>query len=84
MKKDEDGFYDLETAQDRPDTLGSLKAFNGQFGVFVRALSYMKSMGADGLKQVSGDAVLNANYVMSRLSNNYHVPFEVRVCMNVC
>ncbi len=47
---------------------GRMKGFHGQFGVFVRALSYMMSMGVDGLKQASGDAVLNANYLLARLS----------------
>ncbi len=47
---------------------GRMKGYHGQFGVFVRALAYMMSMGADGLKQASGDAVLNANYLLARLS----------------
>ena len=46
-----------------------MKGFHGQFGVFVRALSYMLSMGADGLRQTSGDAVLNANYIMARVKD---------------
>jgi glycine dehydrogenase subunit 2 len=48
--------------------LGRLKAFHGQMGMFTRALAYMMSHGSDGLKQVAEDAVLNANYVMARLS----------------
>ncbi len=47
--------------------LGRLKGFHGQMGMFVRALAYMMSHGADGLRQVSGDAVLNANYLLARL-----------------
>lgn len=81
--KSEDGEYTLETAEDRPDTLGTLKAFAGQFGIYVRALSYMKSHGADGLCQVSEDAVLNANYLLSQLSDDYHVPYE-GPCMHEC
>ncbi len=46
---------------------GRIKGFHGQFGVFVRALAYMLSMGADGLRQASSDAVLNANYLLARL-----------------
>jgi len=46
---------------------GRMKGYHGQFGVFVRALSYMMAMGKDGLTQASGDAVLNANYLMARL-----------------
>jgi glycine dehydrogenase subunit 2 len=48
---------------------GRLKGFHGQMGMFVRALAYMMSHGADGLKQVASDAVLNANYLLARLSD---------------
>jgi glycine dehydrogenase subunit 2 len=50
-------------------TVGRLKAFQGQMGMFVRALAFILSHGADGLKQVSADAVLNANYIMARLKD---------------
>lgn len=70
-----DGTYHLETAEDRPQTLGQLKGFHGQFGMHVRALTYMLSHGADGLKQVSEDAVLNANYILRSLEQDYHAPF---------
>ena len=49
------------------DSIGRLKGFHGQMGMFVRALSYMMSHGADGLRQVAEDAVLNANYLRVRL-----------------
>jgi len=49
-------------------TIGRLKGFHGQMGMFVRALSYMMSHGADGLRQVAEDAVLNANYLRVRLA----------------
>ncbi|MGE0753613.1 MAG: aminomethyl-transferring glycine dehydrogenase subunit GcvPB [Alphaproteobacteria bacterium] len=65
------------------DSIGRLKGFQGQFGMAVRALSYMMSHGADGLKQVAEDAVLNANYILSQLKNEYHVPFE-GTCMHEC
>ena len=81
--KNDDGAYVFETEEDRPDTLGTLKAFQGQFGMHVRALSYMKSHGSDGLKQVSEDAVLNANYILSQLKDEYHVPYE-GPCMHEC
>ncbi|MEK9678147.1 MAG: aminomethyl-transferring glycine dehydrogenase subunit GcvPB [Rhodospirillaceae bacterium] len=55
---------------------GRMKGFHGQFGVFVRALSYMLSMGSDGLRQASSDAVLNANYLMSRLEDLLSVSFD--------
>ena len=75
--------YVLQTENERETTLGTLKAFQGQFGMHVRALSYMMSHGADGLKQVSEDAVLNANYILSQLSEDYHVPYE-GPCMHEC
>ncbi len=50
-------------------TFGRMKGFNGQMGMFTRALSYILSHGADGLWQVSGDSVLNANYVMASLQD---------------
>jgi glycine dehydrogenase subunit 2 len=49
-------------------SIGRLKAFHGQMGMFVRALAYMMSHGADGLRQVAEDAVLNANYLRARLA----------------
>lgn len=75
--------YNLEYTEDRPTSLGYLKAYQGQFGMFVRALSYMLSHGADGLKQVSEDAVLNANYILSQLKDEFHVPYE-GPCMHEC
>ncbi len=73
----------LETIEDRPTSFGKLKGFHGQFGMFVRALSYMMSHGADGLRQVSEDAVLSANYILSQLKNDYHVPYA-GPCMHEC
>ena len=55
---------------------GRMKGFHGQFGVFVRALAYMMSMGLDGLRQASGDAVLSANYLLARLSQTLTPSFE--------
>ena len=48
-------------------SFGRLKGFHGQMGMFIRALAYMMSHGSDGLRQVAGDAVLNANYLMAGL-----------------
>lgn len=78
-----DGAYTLEWQGDRPESLGRMKGFNGQFGMHVRALSYILSHGADGLKQVSEDAVLNANYILSQLKDHYYVPYE-GPCMHEC
>jgi len=76
---DESGFRLIE----QPDaaagtalTLGRLKGFHGQFGTLVRALSYILSLGADGLAQASGDAVLNANYLLAQLKDVLTPAFE--------
>jgi glycine dehydrogenase subunit 2 len=56
--------------------LGRLKAFHGQMGMFTRALSYIMSHGADGLKQAAEDAVLSANYIMASLKDTMTPAFE--------
>lgn len=66
---------------DAPASFGRMKGFQGQFGVFVRALSYMLSLGKDGLRQASGDAVLNANYLRVRLSEELTPAFD-GICMH--
>ncbi|MEM6812184.1 MAG: aminomethyl-transferring glycine dehydrogenase subunit GcvPB [Pseudomonadota bacterium] len=73
--RDEDG-YRLEREGERETNCGRMKGYQGQFGMHVRALSYMMSHGADGLKQVAEDAVLNANYILHSLKDDFHVPFE--------
>jgi glycine dehydrogenase subunit 2 len=55
--------------------IGRLKGFHGQMGMFVRALAYMMSHGADGLRQVAEDAVLNANYLRARLEGELSLSF---------
>ena len=57
-------------------SLGRLKGFHGQMGMFVRALAYMLSHGADGLRQVAEDAVLNANYLRARLEGELSLSFS--------
>jgi glycine dehydrogenase subunit 2 len=65
----------VESAQDLPQAFGRMCAFHGQMGMFTRALAYILTHGADGLRQVSGDAVLNANYVLARLRDVLDAPF---------
>jgi glycine dehydrogenase subunit 2 len=65
------------------NTCGKIKGFNGQFGMHVRALTYMLSHGANGLQKVAEDSVLSANYILTKLKNHYHVPFEGN-CMHEC
>jgi glycine dehydrogenase subunit 2 len=62
--------------------LGRITAFNGQMGMYVRALTYMLSHGGDGLAQAAKDAVLNANYVRARLGHVFSLPFGDQPCMH--
>jgi glycine dehydrogenase subunit 2 len=65
-----------ETAgDDHGSSFGRMVAFHGQMGMFTRALAYILSHGADGLRQVSGDAVLNANYLLRALDDLLDAPF---------
>ncbi|WOR14447.1 aminomethyl-transferring glycine dehydrogenase subunit GcvPB [Hyphomonas sp. FCG-A18] len=68
--KDDDGFRLIEeTEGEASEAFGRMVAFHGQMGMFVRSLAYKLSHGADGLKQVAEDAVLNANYIQARLKS---------------
>jgi glycine dehydrogenase subunit 2 len=76
--------FDLD--HDRPKSIGRLRGFQGNFGVFVRSYAYILSLGADGLAEASETAVLNANYLMARLAEGragerLPVAFE-RHCMH--
>ncbi|WP_017464663.1 aminomethyl-transferring glycine dehydrogenase subunit GcvPB [Staphylococcus epidermidis] len=71
--KDNDRYkYD----NDIPNSIGRVKPFYGNFGIYLRAYTYIRSMGANGLKEVSEAAVLNANYIKSRLKNHFEIPFN--------
>ncbi len=67
----------------RPKSIGKLQAFWGNFGMLVRAYTYIRTMGPDGLRAVSENAVLNANYIMKRLSKDYDVAAP-GPCMHEC
>src|SRR6185369_3237043 len=60
-----EAFYDLDS--DRPKSIGKLRGFQGNYGVFVRSYAYIRSLGADGLREASEVAVLNANYLLALL-----------------
>ena len=62
-------------------TIGRMKAFNGQFGVLVRAYTYIRVHGAAGLRSNSEHAVLNANYLLSKVQDVYHLPYK-RACLH--
>ncbi len=73
--------YRLE--YNRPDSIGRLHAFHGNFSVLVRACSYIRSMGPENLKKASQLAVLNANYIKERLKGSLHLPYDLP-CMHEC
>lgn len=76
--RDEDGLYRLVEHQvgEASESFGRMVAFHGQMGMFVRALAYILSHGADGLKQAAEDAVLNANYIQARLRHVMSPAFD--------
>jgi glycine cleavage system P protein (glycine dehydrogenase) subunit 2 len=64
---------------DRPESIGKVRSFFGNFGMFVRAYTYIRSNGASGLREISDDAVLAANYLRVRLTDAYDLPYD-RIC----
>ncbi len=76
ITKTADGLRLVEHHDEAPASFGRMCAFHGQMGMFTRALAYILSHGADGLKQVAEDAVLNANYVLARLKPVMSPAFE--------
>ena len=62
-------------------SIGSLSASYGNFGVMVKAYAYIRSLGAEGLKEVSENAVINANYLKEKLKAYYYLPYD-RTCMH--
>ena len=71
-----DGPEGLRFDWDRPKSIGRVRAFYGNFGVLVRALSYILAHGGDGLRNATVDAVLNANYVRKGLEGHYDLPYS--------
>ncbi len=74
-----DGVFSL--VSDKPLTIGRVKAYLGNFGMHVRAYTYIRELGREGLKKAGDMAVLNANYLRVRLSERFHVVHE-RPCMH--
>ncbi len=71
--------YALDDA--RPGSVGRVHSYFGNFGVLVRAYAYIRSLGPDGLAEISHESILNANYLMRRLAGAYDLPFD-RPCMH--
>ena len=80
VQEDEEGFFH---DYDRPQSIGKVQGFFGNFGIMVRAYTYIREMGPLGLKQASEMSVLNANYIRSKLKGAYHLPFD-QICMHEC
>lgn len=79
LTKAKDGLYFWD--YDKKDTIGKVKAYYGNFGMYVRALTYIWANGKEGLKQVSKDAVLNANYLKEKLKADFDLPYDIP-CMH--
>lgn len=80
VEKRDDGKYELDYGS-RPGSIGRLRSFHGNFGMMVRAYTYLREMGAEGLRRATELAVLNANYLRVRLGETWHVAYD-RLCMH--
>ena len=80
VEKNDDGTFRLDF-RGRPDSIGRVRAFHGNFGMMIRAYTYLREMGADGLRRATELAVLNANYLRVRLGETWHVAYD-RTCMH--
>jgi glycine dehydrogenase subunit 2 len=74
--KNTDGSLSLDFA--RPQSVGRVRAWYGNFGMFIRALAYILANGPDGLRQTTEDAVLNANYIRAKLEGTFELPYKTR------
>jgi glycine cleavage system P protein (glycine dehydrogenase) subunit 2 len=74
VRENVDGTFRLD--YDRPHSVGRVRMFYGNFGMFVRALAYILANGPDGLRQTTEDAVLNANYIRKKLESYYELPYK--------
>ncbi|MBN1434026.1 aminomethyl-transferring glycine dehydrogenase subunit GcvPB [Candidatus Fermentibacterales bacterium] len=81
VRRREDGSYELA---ERATGIGRMLAWHGQIGVLYKAWAYIRSLGAEGLREVSENAVLNANYLRARLRERFELPYAVegRHCMH--
>jgi glycine dehydrogenase subunit 2 len=79
VAKDDDGYFRWQMPA---KSIGRVKAFWGNFGILVRAYTYIRMHGAEGLRAISENAVLNANYIQARLSGIYPIPHGDRTCMH--
>ncbi len=78
VMRDEAGTYRRQMPE---ESIGRIRTYLGNFGVFVRAYTYIRSLGAEGLRQVAEQAVLSANYLRVRMADTYPVAYD-RICMH--
>ena len=81
VAKRSDGTYALE--YNHKESIGYIAPFYGNFAIILRAYAYLLTLGKEGVKRVSENAVLNANYIRARLSEYYELPYD-RYCMHEC
>ncbi len=76
-----DGRYGLEW--NHPQSIGKIHCFYGNFGIMLRAFTYIRSMGPDGIREACENAVLNANYIKEKLKTHFHIAHD-RLCKHEC
>ena len=77
VEKNEEGYYFTDPEM----TMGQVRSYYGNFLVVVKALTYILTLGKEGIREASGKAVLNANYMMNALKGHYHVAYD-QICMH--
>jgi glycine dehydrogenase subunit 2 len=77
LVEEKNGDYSLD--YNLKNSIGQVRSFYGNFSVLVRAYTYIKSLGAEGIRQIAENAVLNANYMMSKLKKHFDLPYDI-VC----
>ena len=83
-KTDENGCERFSMNMNRPQSIGRMMNFYGNFGVLVRAYTYLRMLGATGVKRISENAIINANYLLSRLLEKYELPYPKPVMHEFC
>src|SRR5207245_9984122 len=73
----------FELLEDCPKSIGRVRSFFGNFGILVRAYTYIISLGGDGLEELTRMALLNANYIRKKLEKSYQIAYGER-CMHEC
>ena len=83
-KYEEGGVSKYRLNTERPDNIGRMMNFYGNFSVLVRAYTYIRMLGAEGLSRVSENAIINANYLLGRLLDHYSLPYPKPVMHEFC